>query len=393
MTGTVTDLTVAGRLALRALGRRLAGKISPPPDLDGFRREMKDALARLPTGTVANHAWVRLPADEPPWRDSGVALAPGDEATYFAVGRVYASRGLDLWITPKFQIWSKIGDGGEIISATRNSNTIKADRAGALHFGNYAPNDWVDPTGNRLHDDKVYEGAEGETLILVVHWVGSAQKGLATLQATADSDGVVASEIERLEQGPTAPDGWHYLWNLGDAEIFRDGHTPEGAPAVCCEVQADVGILQKEVDLPLVPGTELSWRWIVENLPSDIREDSIPSHDYLSIAVEFDNGWDLTYYWSCALKPGTGYICPLPNWKHREFHVVVRSGPKGLGEWVADHRNVYDDYQHYMKDLGPAPTRIVRVWFIANSTFQRGLGKCAFADIKLTSDGQEIAVL
>ena len=40
-------------------------------------------------------------------------------------------------------------------------------------------------------------------------------------------------------------------------------------------------------------------------LPGLLREDSVPSHDYLSIAVEFENGLDLTYYWSTALPVGT----------------------------------------------------------------------------------------
>ena len=41
--------------------------------------------------------------------------------------------------------------------------------------------------------------------------------------------------------------------------------------------------------------------------------------------MEFDNGRDITYYWSSKLPVGTGYDCPLPNWAGREFHVVVRS--------------------------------------------------------------------
>ena len=34
----------------------------------------------------------------------------------------------------------------------------------------------------------------------------------------------------------------------------------------------------------------LSWRWIVEELPSRLPEDQLTSHDYLSIAAEFDDG-------------------------------------------------------------------------------------------------------
>ena len=38
MAGTLTDLTVAGKLAVRAVGRRLSSDIEGPPDLDDFVR-------------------------------------------------------------------------------------------------------------------------------------------------------------------------------------------------------------------------------------------------------------------------------------------------------------------------------------------------------------------
>jgi hypothetical protein len=151
-----------------------------------------------------------------------------------------------------------------------------------------------------------------------------------------------------------------------------------------------VGILQKVVDLPLTENSEISWRWCVEQLPITLREDSVPSHDYLSIAVEFENGRDITYYWSSSLPVGYGYDCPLPNWKDKEYHVVVRSGAAGLGEWQDERRNLMADYRHYM---GEPPQRIVKVWLIANSIFQRGHGRCDYADILLHGDGPETRVL
>ena len=53
-------------------------------------------------------------------------------------------------------------------------------------------------------------------------------------------------------------------------------------------------------------------------------------HDYLSIALEFDDGQDLTWFWSCALPEGFSYRCPLDHWRHRETHVVVRTGTANL---------------------------------------------------------------
>ena len=91
-----------------------------------------------------------------------------------------------------------------------------------------------------------------------------------------------------------------------------------------------------------------------------------------------------------ALPVATGYDCPLPNWRGIEFHVVVRSGAAGLGQWQQQQRNLYQDYKHYM---GEPPARIVRVWLIANSVFQRKTGSCDYADIVLHNDKSTVQLL
>jgi hypothetical protein len=116
----------------------------------------------------------------------------------------------------------------------------------------------------------------------------------------------------------------------------------------------------------------------------------LPTHDYLSIAVEFDNGQDITYYWSAELPVGTSYRCPIPTWTARETHMVVRSGRQGLGQWFSEERDVYKDYAEAIG--GPMPARIVRVWLIAVSLFQGREGKCQYADIAFAANGRVIAV-
>jgi hypothetical protein len=80
----------------------------------------------------------------------------------------------------------------------------------------------------------------------------------------------------------------------------------------------------------------------------------------------------------------------LPNWAGKEYHVVVRTGTDGLGQWHDERRNLYDDYCKYM---GEPPGRIVKVWLIANSIFQRHEGVCDYADILLCSAGEKVQVL
>jgi hypothetical protein len=70
--------------------------------------------------------------------------------------------------------------------------------------------------------------------------------------------------------------------------------------------------------------------------------------------------------------------------------VVVRSGHDGLGQWQDERRNLYQDYLKYM---GEAPARSTRVWLIANSVFQRGVGDCDYAGIELHSQAGTKTVL
>ena len=60
---------------------------------------------------------------------------------------------------------------------------------------------------------------------------------------------------------------------------------------------------------------------------------------------------------------------------------VIRSGERGLGEWQHEERIPAADYRAAID--GPLPSRIVAVWIIANSVFQRGVGAATFRNIQL----------
>jgi hypothetical protein len=395
MTGTLTDLKVAGKLAVRAMGTRLRSESEPTPDLVKFKQSMQALLDSVKPGLITNARWVSMAATQAPWVGSQLELKAGDEVSYFVEGRTYVSQLLDVWIHPSLQLWSKVGNGGEVFRGSRKGHSFRAENDGQLQFGNYFPNDWADQQGNRLQSDDVYKQASGELCVLVIRWTDKALDGLKALVNTGDYQAKLQNEIERLEQGDITPPGWSYLWNIGISEIYRDQYTKtdelsEHKHTIHCHTKGDTGILQHEVDMALTKTTEISWRWCIDQLPSSIREDSLPSHDYLSIAVEFDSGRDITYYWSSTLPIGTGFDCPLPNWAGKEYHVVVRSGKQSLGQWLQERRNLYQDHEHYM---GQPAARIVRVWLIANSILQRGTGTCDYADIVLQNDQDKIRVL
>ena len=390
MPGLVADLSVAARLLLRATGRRLSSRQPPAPNLEDFRARLQRRLDESPPGLVKQHAWLDMPADQPPWVESGVTVAEGDRVSYFMIGQVVANKPLDLTFRPNLQVWCRVGEEGEVFRGTRSSHSFTATASGPVYFGNYFPSTWKNKRGELGTDESVYSANQGGFRILVIVWSGTAEEGVRALLDEGEEPSL-ADELKRLEQGDTTPAGWRYLWHVGPAEIFRSGREPQmGHDCIHCHTREDVGILQRDVDLPLTPDTELRWRWCVDSLPSTLREDTLPSHDYLSIAVEFDNGRDITYYWSATLPEGYGYDCPLPNWSGIEYHVVVRSGSERLGEWLDERRNLYDDYRHYM---GEPPGRITRVWFIAVSIFQRGEGACDYADIRLASRNGELKIL
>jgi len=386
-----TELSVAGRLAGRALRRRFSTQQAPAPDVAAFRRHFKALLARLPPGLVERTEFIDLPASRPPWTDSGWDLRTGDAVTHFSCGRTWLSRALDVWVEPHFQLWCRLGDS-EVFRGTRSSHSYTADRDGRLQLASYFPGEWAKPDGSLGTPEADYRKIAGSIRVLLIRWCDgvSAEDGLAALVAAGDCDGCAAAELSRLRQPDPQPQGWSHLWFLGPSEIYRrcDDHGRDGA--ICCRTERDVAILQHEAPFALTPDTRLSWSWKVDALPSTLREDTIPTHDYLSIAVEFDNGQDLTYLWSAQLPVGHHFRCPLPTWKARETHWVVRSGESKLGQWLEESRNIFDDYRIAVG--GPMPTRVVGVWLISVSLFQRGVGRCAYAGIRLDSNGETLAI-
>ncbi len=67
------------------------------------------------------------------------------------------------------------------------------------------------------------------------------------------------------------------------------------------------------------PGTRIAWDWRVESLPPRRAENSLPTHDDLSLAVEFDNGIDITFYRAA-----------LPVVLLSAAHVEARGIPRGI---------------------------------------------------------------
>lgn len=355
-----------------------------------FRLTFEELLACAPASALRRHDFVRVPSNQKPWLDTGIDLAAGETVTTIGSGQTLLT-GTPLTFDADFQLWYRIGPNGEAFRGTRATNSFAVATPGRLYVASYFPGEWSTRQGELATPDEAYEGVTGDLYVLVLHWQGEPLAGLERLAALGDVGGLLALEIDRLLNPVLPPKGWDYLWFIGPAETYRSCRTDRHDKAICCHTDNNAALLIKDAVLPLKPNTRLRWAWRMDQLPSKTREDNLITHDYLSIAVEFDNGQDLTYYWSSELPVGTGFRCPIPTWTARETHVVARSGLEGLGQWFNEERDVYRDYDE--KIGGALPAKIVRVWLIAVSLFQRTEGKCQYADISFVTDDGVMPVL
>ena len=162
--------------------------------------------------------------------------------------------------------------------------------------------------------------------------------------------------------------------------------TVGGQPVISIRSQASGGIVRCPVDFQVEPGLRLKWDWRVNTLPSAVAETTAVTHDYTSIAVEFDDGRDLSWYWSAALKQGEHFGCPLPGWS-TETHYVVGSGTTNLGRWVSENREIAADARVALKQM---PSKVVAAWLIHYTVPQKRLASTDFRRISFaTHQGKE----
>lgn len=324
-------------------------------------------------------AIVELPACSEGWIDSGIDVAAGEAISLLSAGAVQLAVEPDIRIFSNVGLWWRIGRAGRATKAITETTTFAAPAAGRLFLIAKTPGEWATERGD-FDPGWPRAGASGGFSVVVLAWRVTAAAGLAQF-AEDDISGLASAEIARLEANKIVPRGWQPLWRVGETGIFCEEADASGSAHIACRCRFDAGILKHPVDVPLDPAMHLAWSWRVTDLPSAFAENSVPTHDYLSIAVEFENGRDLTYAWSADLPIGTAFACPLPWWDKRETHMIVRSGTADLGRWLDEERPIAKDYAYAIG--GPLPSRVVGVWLIALSCFQRGYGACDYAKIGL----------
>lgn len=339
------------------------------------------------SSSLETRAILYVSADAPGWIDTGLSISKGQKITLLAHGQVWLSREANLSFGPNVSLWYRIG-GSLIARSAANSITFESQDEGALFLIVKPPGEWANRNGDFL-PDYPHAGATGGLLVAVLAWSGNADEGLRAFSAK-DETGAARAELERRANEKPNPKGWVPLWRLGETKMFCEEIGEDGQPHISCRCINDGAILKRPLDFPLDRSVRLDWSWRIKTLPSRLAEDTLATHDYLSMAIEFDNGQDLTYLWSSCLPVGAAFRCPIPWWDKHETHIVRRSGPEGLGTWIDESQPVFDDYQTAVG--GPLPNRIAGIWLIGVSPFQRGAGECDFRGIQLRNDTRKIWV-
>jgi hypothetical protein len=370
------------------------------PDDATFVARFAELLSTAADRVTSRWGFHSVSPDPPAWLETGLELHPGDWVTMFATGHLLPLPGVTrptpeqtLWYEAAGRselrrgVWFRIGDDPRPRRGTRTSHTFRAETGGRLLLAATPITELVASKSDGVgHDTAMLPRVERR--VLVVPWNGDAREGLAVLRAAGDVAGLIQSEIARFETRIELPDGWYYPRG-GESEQFTADLRIPDAPIIGCYSRSGGALLKKDARLPLTPSTRLRWTWRFQQLAAAVPEDELHAHDYLSIAVQFDNGRDMTYCWSGALPVETAYRCPVPGWEDRELHVVVRSGTGRIGEWVDEERDIWADYA---SAFGDPPGNIVGVWLLASTQRLPSESQCDYGRIELV-DGPLVARL
>lgn len=326
---------------------------------------------------VSNQTEIVFSHSQEGWRNTGIILSAGQSVSILGEGSV--DLGVPVPVGPSLFLWARIGEDGDVFNVASEAYTFVADNDGELFVavrpaGFY----WTDRRGTFPADfggvPQYPVAARAEVFV----WNVSSESALTAMAVTGEARWLSALGFYR--NAPQLPDGFEYLWNLGQSTVFEpyDDLMHSGVRGTPSN---EAGIIRKVLDIPLDAQTQLSFDWLYEQLPAKGPETEAQYHDYLSIALEFDNGQDLTWFWSGHLEAGTEFTCPLPWWDQRETHIAVQSGEQGLGAWHSHTRPVLKDYLSAVG--GELPSRIVGVWFINSGVFGEKPGEAIFANVKI----------
>ncbi|HUP23191.1 MAG TPA: DUF3047 domain-containing protein [Thermoanaerobaculia bacterium] len=350
----------------------------------GATAAQAEALARLLSDrpVTSGVAAVAFASSADRWKRSGVRVSEGESLTLFGFGEGVGAR-----------VWVRIGDA-DIVNLGESTWSFPAWASGEVELA-------VRPQGQGIN----WERCDGtlpaaaaaaaalaaeplDLAVVVAAWKSPVAEALA---AFPEHEAVARAKSD-LEATLPLPAGFRSICYLRRTNVFQ-AWEGDGRRGLWGHAASSAGIIKKAVDLPLDPQSEITFEWRHDALHSLGPETEARHHDYSSIAVEFDNGQDITWLRSPHLEAGTSFACPLAWWNTRETHIVLQGGRDDLGVWQRHTRNLLDDYDMAVGDrVATRPTRIVGVWFISVGAFGGTTPDTKYANVVLRSGGRSVEV-
>lgn len=235
--------------------------------------------------------------------------------------------------------------------------------------------------------------------------------GLLFAPSVSMADSSTVLDVGKFSANPSGaalPDGWKPLTfkkipKLTVYELVKDG----GAVVVKATSEASASGLIKEIKIDPKAFPIVRWRWKVENLlkNSDVSRkggDDYPARLYITFEydpdkvsfgkkLKFKAGQAifgdipiaaLNYIWETKTPAGT-----IVENAYTDFAqmIVVESGPKKVGMWVEEERNIYEDYK---KAFGEEPPMINGVAIMSDTDNTKERATAYYGDIEFVRAGK-----
>jgi hypothetical protein len=166
--------------------------------------------------------------------------------------------------------------------------------------------------------------------------------------------------VDRVKEG--VPEGWIVVSKSGERQI----QLRKEGEAVYLHFKADKSSfgLRKEFDLDTKEFPYLNWKWNVTQLPEKGDFHKKESDDQAAqVCVLFPrfpaklNTEFVCYYWESNPK-NKGLEGESVVWSKAKI-IVLEAGKEKLNQWVAEKRNVYEDYKRLFKKEPPPAGGVV----------------------------------
>lgn len=189
-------------------------------------------------------------------------------------------------------------------------------------------------------------------------------------------DRLVIADMSAGGDASGIPNGWQLKEKSGKADfaIIKDGDIH----ALKLKSADTSFSIQKEVDVDVRQYPVLTWKWKVTRLPAggDFRR-SKTDDQAAQLFLGFSKTKAIVYIWDTTAPQGLMEDAPAPPFMTIKA-VVMRSGASETGRWIAETRNVYEDYK---KLFGSEPPHIAGIRMQINSQHTETSAESYFADV------------